>query len=98
MRSNEQLNKQILLWFVGTCKDMSFKIKTRIFVHQYGKSWQATPATLDTLDISDQAQCEQPLVPDCVLPPPEANPCYNLYNADRFGAVSIFMLKVFVGK
>ncbi|KAJ8725925.1 hypothetical protein PYW08_004108 [Mythimna loreyi] len=53
---------------------------------EYGKSWQATPDTLKTLDISDQAQCEEPVVPECVLPPPETNPCYNLYNADRFGA------------
>uniref|UniRef100_A0A2A4J1D5 VWFC domain-containing protein n=1 Tax=Heliothis virescens TaxID=7102 RepID=A0A2A4J1D5_HELVI len=54
---------------------------------EYGKSWQATPTDLKTLDISEQAQCDQPPPPpECVLPPPESNPCYNLYNADRFGA------------
>ncbi|XP_075969965.1 hemolectin isoform X2 [Anticarsia gemmatalis] len=53
---------------------------------EYGKSWRATPANLETLDISEQALCEAPVTPECVLPPPESNPCYNLYNADRFGA------------
>lgn len=58
---------------------------------QYGKSWHATPETLKTLDISEQAQCDEaPPTPECVVPPPESNPCYNLYSADRFGAVSIW--------
>ncbi|CAH0701554.1 unnamed protein product [Spodoptera exigua] len=54
---------------------------------EYGKSWQASPSTLKTLDISEQGQCEEPPpTPECVPPPPDSNPCYNLYNADRFGA------------
>ncbi|XP_026747695.1 hemocytin-like [Trichoplusia ni] len=54
---------------------------------QYGKSWQASPEALKALDITEQGECEEPPPPpECVPPPPESNPCYNLYNADRFGA------------
>ncbi|CAB3239227.1 unnamed protein product [Arctia plantaginis] len=54
---------------------------------EYGKSWEATPETLKNLGMSEEAQCDQPpSAPECVLPPPETNPCYNLLNADRFGA------------
>ncbi|KAI5641729.1 von willebrand factor type D domain-containing protein [Phthorimaea operculella] len=53
---------------------------------QYGKSWQATPTMLTTLDIPPQEQCgDIPPPPECKLPPPDKNPCYNLMNADRFG-------------
>ncbi|KAG6461849.1 hypothetical protein O3G_MSEX012891 [Manduca sexta] len=53
---------------------------------EYGKSWQASPAALEQLDIPPQEQCTEPEPPpECVTPPPENNPCFNLYNADRFG-------------
>ncbi|XP_022121224.2 hemocytin [Pieris rapae] len=53
----------------------------------YGKSWQAVPDVLKTLEIPPQEQCgELPPTPECVSPPPESNPCYNIHNVDKFGA------------
>ncbi|XP_028169728.1 hemocytin-like [Ostrinia furnacalis] len=55
---------------------------------EYGKSWQATPSALTTLEIPpEQQQCDQPPPPPpCTPPPAEENPCYNLYNPEVFGA------------
>ncbi|XP_041977645.1 hemocytin isoform X2 [Aricia agestis] len=52
----------------------------------YGKSWQASPETLTTLEVPPQEQCgELPPEPECVPPAPEHNPCLQLNNADKFG-------------
>ncbi|XP_045445614.1 hemocytin-like [Melitaea cinxia] len=54
---------------------------------EYGKSWQASPETLTTLEVPPQEQCEElPPPEECVLPPPESNPCYNINDVAKFGA------------
>ncbi|XP_039747124.1 hemocytin isoform X2 [Pararge aegeria] len=54
---------------------------------EYGKSWQATPEILNTLKVPLQEQCDEaPPRPECVLPPIESNPCYNINNVAKFGA------------
>nr|XP_034840347.1 hemocytin-like [Maniola hyperantus] len=54
---------------------------------EYGKSWQATPEVLNKLDVPLQEQCDEPPPrPECVLPPIELNPCYNINNVAKFGA------------
>ncbi|XP_050345304.1 hemocytin [Nymphalis io] len=53
----------------------------------YGKSWQASPEALTTLEIPPQEQCDEPPPPEeCPPIPPETNPCYNINDVDKFGA------------
>lgn len=60
---------------------------------QYGKSWKASPEALTALGVPPLEQCgELPPAPECVPPPPENNPCYNINNVDKFGPVCIGIL------
>lgn len=84
------VNLSVVLFLCSATESLTIGNVPLYFHEQYGKSWQASPDALTALEVPPQEQCvPPPPPPECVPPPPESNPCYNLYNADRFGEVSL---------